>query len=386
MTTTSEVIVSQLREIVLKKLTRAAAGLRRRHWSSNSATGPDRGRAPLAALCYVGDSSNPFHTISQQQRQISTLLSDLGFAVDLYHCDKLVGLPRRDYDIVLGFGGSWRLLCRRNPSAIKILYCTEAPAFVTYINEMLAIRLAASGRPSITRSYRYYSDEDYVKADYYFQMGQLNVELLQSVLACDPRRVHFISTYGLGFDTHQIQKKTKANTFIWFGSAGAALKGLQLSIEAARHRPGIELLVAGCTENEFESCRSRPGNVRFLGRIEVPSPIFLDIMAKVGFLLLPTGAEGISTAVITCMYQGVVPITTRQANIKDGCIVLEAADLPSILRSIDFVTELNDEDFQARSTKASQIARTLYSPKQFRKSFEDALNEVLRPRTIEGSI
>jgi hypothetical protein len=369
--------MSQLYDLLWKEIKRKLVSLRAGQKFVSSKVNSNK----RAALCYLGEVKVENHTNVQQQHEMVSVLEGLGFSVDLYNnCQSVGGNGVVGYKLVIGFGDSWRKLADLNPTAILVLYCTEAPAFLTYINEYVAIKNARKDgikvNPLKTRAYRFYSDQDYARADYIFQMGRENMATVLSAMNIGKDRVKYIASYGIGEDLPYLQRNEKPVNYIWFGSAGSVMKGLYAAAKVFNEVKGPKLLVAGCPKSEFIDLGVESDWVIDVGTIKVPSDKFHDVMETVGFCVFPTGAEGISTALITCMYQGIVPITTKFANIESGYIPLDSASSDEIKRCLLESIDMTKEDYILQSKTSRDFAIKEYTTKKYISSFASALSSI----------
>jgi hypothetical protein len=369
--------MSQLYDLLWKEFKRKLVSLR----AGKKIVSSKANSSKRAALCYLGEVKVENHTNVKQQHEMVSVLEGLGYSVDLYNnCQGVGGNGVAGYKLIVGFGDSWRKLADLNPSAILVLYCTEAPAFLTYINEYIAIKDARKDGIKVnqlkTRAYRFYSDQDYARADYVFQMGRENMATVLSAMNIEKSRVRYIASYGIGEDLPYLQRSEKPENYIWFGSAGSVMKGLYAAAKIFNEVKGPKLLVAGCPKSEFIDLKVESDWVIDVGTIKVPSEKFHDVMKTVGFCIFPTGAEGISTALITCMYQGVVPITTRFANIESGYIPLGSTSADEIRGCLLESIGMNNEDYILQSKASRDFAIKEYTTEKYISSFAGALGSI----------
>lgn len=369
--------MNQLSVLVWKEIRNQLVGLKR---GANLPIYSTKSRTACTlrvAVSYLGATRDSFHTNSQQQSDIVRLFQARGACVDLFNNGDTLFLPKRDYHIVFGFGPAWRKLCRENKSSLKILYATEAPPFSFLINESRAERGISPRRNPIRRTYRFYKDEDYANADHIFQMGRLNIASLLSSTLIPSSAISYIATYGINTAEPYSRINSSPFSFLWFGSPGAILKGLAVSMQAIAQVADAKLYVAGCTPKEFECIPTKSSRIHFLGKLRIPSPQFQQVVSECSYVLLPTGAEGISTGVITCMYQGLIPIVTRMANIEQGVLILEDAELSTVRHAIEAAINTETSELRRLSMESRKAAFSLYTREMFLSSFELALNRAI---------
>lgn len=329
-----------------------------------------------ALLCYLGYKTITHHTNSMQQKALIEILKSRGYTVDLIANDSLP-VYNIKCDYLIGFGASWRKLAK-NTTAKKILYATEAPPFLAYLNEARAISKCEGGNKSnkkLQRTYKFYYDDDYLLADAIIQMGEFNSDLLKRIQAFEDTPIHTISSYGLGIDKSKTKQHIKRG-FLWFGSHGAIHKGLDKVIAAFRDLPHIDLYVAGCSLADFQSFNPTK-NVIYEGVVDVSSDRFDKIANACISCILPSASEGLSTATITCMYQGLIPIITKETNIKCPDAIFIRNTVPEIKSAIEFIYEIGDSKLKEISENVQLFAINNYSNNSFRETIEIAIDNIL---------
>lgn len=328
------------------------------------------------AICYIGEAWGGGHSNFVQQGIIANSFKELGYTVDVYENECFpFWVEEGRYDIVFGFGVSWRYLIGRNKKAIKVLYGTEAPPFFSYVNECFAIKRSGGG---VRRSYRYYVDDDYLNADWVLQMGGNNCALVRMVYPNLKFSTLEVSTFGI-FPLEKRVKKNNSKKFIWFGSSGVVHKGLDLYIQCAIKNPNLKFYVAGCSKKEFDSLTFGfdGGNLEYVGFLDVTSVDFLRFMDSVSFLVLPSASEGISTAVITCMYAGLIPIVTKAVNVECNEARWVLPNFWDLDKEIKICAEMSDIDFVKNSVACQDFSYENYSVSAFENSIKSAVSKVM---------
>lgn len=333
------------------------------------------------ALCYLGDKKHGNHTNFEQQKILVDILRLRGYVVDVFQNGDLVYSKKNYYKYIFGFGESWRILCKKNSDAIKILYCTEAPPFFSFINEYKAIVrfkklwIKSNNTKILCRTYRFYRDEDYCNANYIIQMGELNTKILKDINIINPTNLFTIGSYGLGIQKSRIKNK-KTNTFIWFGSSGVVHKGLDLVLKYFLDNPELELIVAGCKKQDVKSWIISTKNITFVGIVDVESLVFEEIMNKSSFCILPSASEGISTAIITCMYQGLIPIISIETNICSPEIIWIEPTIDSLENGINIALNIKESEYLVKSELIRNFAIRNYNKKKYSDTIKQSINAI----------
>ena len=138
------------------------------------------------------------------------------------------------------------------------------------------------------------------------------------------------SFYSKDLVRENVLKQKESNKFIFFGSScGLIHKGLDLVLGALEEFGDIDLdiQVMGKIDNEKEVVSTlreqlKHKSIRLIGWVDIGSKKFMNIFKKASFCLLPTCSEGQSESVITCMANGIIPITTKMSGVDldEKCI------------------------------------------------------------------
>lgn len=229
----------------------------------------------------------------------------------------------------------------------------------------------------LERAYNFYFDDDYLEADAILQMGDLNYHILKKIQAFSDTQIFSISSFGLGITLDKPNRISYTEkSFIWFGSHGVTHKGLDKVIEAFRELPELTLYVAGCSDKEFS--RLNPtNNTKHAGMLDVRESEFISLTNKCMAFILPSASEGISTAAITCMYRGLVPIVTPEVNIDMTYAIQIENSIPSIIEAARKTSSLEDKDLLLISTNVRLNAIEKYNENKYRTSIKDALEVIL---------
>lgn len=250
-----------------------------------------------------------------------------GYCVDVITCasDAIISnVVNERYDIIFGSGEPFYCVALQNPNAKKIIYLTEA-APRTYIgNEIERLSYYYNRhhiRKQPIRGGKFYSDEQISIADMGIVIGNEWTKSTFNYFHKLP--IKKIKPTGLKnsrfcFDTIHPSK----NNFLWFGSNGAILKGLDILLDAFTELPECNLYICGLPSKEMDILNAYKSqkNIHLVGYVNVQSQEFLNIVSKCMFDIFPSGGEGMATSVLTCMRHGMIPVVTKETgvDVDDG--------------------------------------------------------------------
>jgi hypothetical protein len=296
-----------------------------------------------------------FH--GHQNRQETLIIEEVIQELDLSYIfndyNKPLNFKNRKFDIVFGIEPNFNKICIKNPKAIKIYYATGA--YYKHQN-MMIINRTNTFREKYRTNYpfrRLVNEHNSCEiADFIFQIGsRFTIETYPEHLRNKILIVNQTSHVFKNINIDQKIKVTSKKDYIWFGSSGTILKGLDLVVEYFLSNQIYNLHIVGPIEEEFLSVfrdkLKEAKNIFIYGFLDVESEEFLDLANKCTFLIFPSGSEGAPGSVINLQKLGVIPITSRWAScdkITDLGYVLKDLNISSIDEAIQWSQLLSAED------------------------------------------
>ena len=201
------------------------------------------------------------------------------------------GAINDDYDYVIGFGPAYRKAIQLNPQAKSVLYLTEKPPYYSLQKESERIAYLYERhriKAKINRSGLFFNDEDIVNADYIIMMGREGDENL-----LPDKNVYLLSPTGLKCDNYTLEKKNfdqAKKHFLWMGSRGAVLKGLDILYDAFSVAPNFVLHVAGLDSVDRRILsKIKPANVIDHGYLQIGTAYANKVFDDCAFFLFQIG-------------------------------------------------------------------------------------------------
>lgn len=316
----------------------------------------------------------------------------LGYAVDATWFGGPFPSKLDDYDVVFCLhDGLARMADRLSPDARKIMLLTGSSA--DYQNRRERERLAAlatrRGGACVTRR----------------QIENVDRELESLSLADDcllQGNAHTRSTYAAFLHAKTIlvpvtgaaetspSKSSRAyegpRHVLWHFGIGAIHKGLDLAVEVFLRNPDwtLEVVSQACGEADFlavygEEIR-KAGNIRLHG-FEFPSSRrFHEIAQRCVAFLGTSCSEGTSTACITSLQHGLVPVVTRDCglDLEPGLgAMIETESVESIERALAQVLDLPADELARQGRLARKRAAESHSRSSFAHSMRSVLERLL---------
>lgn len=174
--------------------------------------------------------------------------------------------------------------------------------------------------------------------------------------------------------------------YLWFGGSGAVHKGLDLVIEAFSKMPELRLHIIGPIEqeNDFVNAYMREltecRNIVTHGYLFPSEERFRAVTEKVVGFILPSCSEATSTAAITCMQYGLIPIVSRDCGIDitpERGILLNECTISEITTAIQSLASMETNRLKMMAGAAQSYAADNHSRKQFSLQMEAVFQELI---------
>lgn len=341
-------------------------------------------------LCYLDYSrtvrelrQNFGHTNRQEMMQMIKVCIDNDWRIDVCGCNDSYAREqiREDYyDYILGFGENFRYAKEKNPKALAIIYMTENPYDVSCEKETqrLTYFKERTGRTFyLERTGVYYQKDDEKKADAviclgdekYFPQDKKVIRIWPSALK-NP-------TFELDFS----EKKT--TNFMVYGTDGFVHKGNDILVEIFAKHPEWNLYLCGArgAEKAKEAGYQLPPNVHAVGFVDTLSDQFNEIVGKCCYLLLPSCSEAPSTAVLTGMRHGMLPVVSRGIGLDELGAYLEYFSDYHIETVEPVLTKLAAQGVDAcglpeKSRRVMEYADMHYKLSDYTEGLQEALRQI----------
>lgn len=336
---------------------------------------------------YYNTNVNRNHTNQIESQQIVKVLSELDFCIDLTSCMNDLALDiigNKSYDYILGLGDIFYEMCKRNPKAIKILYATENPPWISTPKELERINYfyERTGRKEvITRSNIFYKREHFEDIDFCITLGEIKY-----YNDCLFKTYRMYPTF-LENKKFKLTYRGKCNkNFLWFGSNGAIHKGLDILIDIFKKQKDYNLYICGMSDRDKKIIDWKHNNIINLGRVDVYSEEFIKIINECDYLLFPSCSEATSTAVLTVMRHGVIPIVTEGIgfdSFSDKCILLNDFKKEYIE---DLILKQISNDYNEIYDMRNNIidfTKKKFNITEFTKSFELIMRDIIKQTCIQ---
>jgi len=345
-------------------------------------------------ICYIIEPfvkmpNHIFHLNYLEALEIAKVFSHLHYNVDVVDYKYKGTVDYSKYSVIFGFGKVFddSQDCM-SPTQTRIFYATEAsPDFaITEEKKRLDYFYLRHGIsfPLERDLGRTFSESSLSKCNAIFSVGNYYIAHTYEYLN---KNIHLVSVSGLHFfepknmSDKTLMEKTK-NNFLWFGGVGSIHKGLDICLETFSKIPHAHLYIAGPVRNEFFEIYKNEfalDNIHYLGILNTQSNEFQDICNKCVFSILPSCSEACSTAVITTMYMGLIPVVTSGTGIDIDPFgyLIESVNIEDMIPFINHLCTINTNKLMEQSNEACNYSRNSHSLASFSVTMETAIMSVL---------
>ena len=347
---------------------------------------------PEAARLGPGAIDERGHTSLWECRAIVEILEEMGRRVDVVRWDDDTFVPEREYEAVLDIHRNLRRLA--GPGSRKLFHVSGSDPRFSNAAERRRLEELAERRGVRLAPRRSFAADDVevfhgnlAAADTVTLLG--NEATLRTFPAEIRERVRRIPVSGSRLATVRDPRSAAfGREFLWFGGAGAVHKGLDRVLEVFARRPDLRLHVVGpyLQETDFVEAYRRELSLPQVvshGWMSPSSSAFAQLARHVSAFLHPSCSEGASTAAVTCMQFGLLPVLTPESglDLPEGTgFLLPDASLSAIEAAVQRVLDLPREELRERTARTQAHASATYSREAFTGAMRAVLREALAPR------
>lgn len=328
----------------------------------------------------------PQHTNQVEAPIMAKVLSDKGYDVDIINTQYTKKLDLDRYDLILGFGPRFDEACyNRRKGSLAICYLTESSPYFSNPAELKRLRDLEKRHQYLPRperlSTRLLDLAALMRADSAICLGnQQTVSTYKDMF----HRIYPLNVTGFSDFPFPALHKTypeNAKNFLWYGGAGPIHKGLDLCIEAFRSLPDLHLSIVGELTDEFyglyKADIENAENISYHGFLQKDSIAFRQISEQCGFCLVPSCSEGQSTAVITTMFSGLLPVCTKEIGIdvvEAGGFLIEDIRIDRLTALIRKLSMIDENDLFARQQKVYHYATEKHTTESYAQDLSTILD------------
>lgn len=322
------------------------------------------------------------HTNRLELYQIIRYFIIRDYIVDVcasYDLSSLENIRRHKYDVVFGLGEVFRSVAKET-DAFRVLYLTENPYNISYVREKERIDylFERTGKKiGFQRTGKFFKKDDEKMADAIICFGD---EKLLEETNFPVKRILPSMFFNKDFSDYSKRKKTN---FLVLGTDGFVHKGNDLLIEVFNKHPEWDLYMCG---NDVVSIVRELGytlneNIHDCGYVDVASDAFVELAEKCMFIVLPSCSEAASTAVMTGMCHGMIPIIMKGNGLDEltqYCEFFADYRVKNIEKKISELMDKPLDELVLKGKEIREYAKEAYSLQKFAKDFAKIFDGIIK--------
>jgi glycosyltransferase involved in cell wall biosynthesis len=309
-----------------------------------------------------------------------------GYAVDVIDCMNAKFVPRDRYEVFLDCRFNMERLTPLLPKeCLKIFHIDISHMLFRNAAECQRV-LAVQQRRGVTLQYRRFETPnlgiEYADCAtvYGNRFTQDTFSYAGKPMYRVPLSISFLYPWPEAKDFEVCRRR-----FMWLGSSGLVIKGLDLVLEAFAGMPEFHLIVCGPVsgEKDFERVYSRElyslPNIKTAGWVDIGSPQFIDMMRTCVGLVYPSGSEGGCGSALVALAGGLIPILSYESSVDvyDFGVILPSSSVSEIRKAVTALARLPAAELQAMARKGWEYARENHSRDRFAREWRRVLDAIL---------
>lgn len=333
-----------------------------------------------------------WHQNRREQIIIGKVFTEFGYNVKIAQYTELGECDDRKYDIIFGIEPCFLEMCKKAPHALKIYYGTTAyPKFYATalkkrIDEFNSTHNASLLYSRVEEGTSYCGGADV--ADIIFQIGTpFTLATYPHELRSKIRLINQSSNFYAQYDSNRKHRDVCQKDFLWMGSAGSILKGLDIVLDFFIQHPEFNLHVVGDIDKEFkefyEPTLKACKHIKFYGFLSTSSELFASVAYRCAFNIFPSCSEGSPGSVNTTMNMGIIPILSQVAafpEINNYGFMLKNLSVTAIEEAVEWASSLTPERFHTLIDRNKAFAQSTWNLERFESEFRSLLKQAIESK------
>lgn len=334
------------------------------------------------------DRGDVTHSHVLECRWLAEELDRRGYTVDVVAWNFKRKPQYRKYDVLVGFGEVIEKAFAVSNRPLVIRYATGSD--FRFQNTQAMKRLQSTGQEEKLKTSIRLAEAwplSVSEAEVLLVIG--NQVTLQTYAAFRSEALYGVPVPAFQF--HDYQEIIKSKNFeqakkniLFINSAGFVHKGLDLVLEAMKQFQDVTLHICAPMHEEkdfaevFRNELNQP-NIQVHGFVDMSSEAFKNILMTCGFIILPSCAEGQSSAVVNAVVNGgLIPVITKEAglDITDEIIEISDTTIPAVSKAIEKAGNLAPEDIKTRSMRLAERFAKEHGEPAYKEALKPAFNHI----------
>lgn len=328
------------------------------------------------------DKRFDLHQNYRQSRQITELLIQRGYHVEVVQYNDRDFIPSDSYDLVIAHPGA---CADRLRTLTKTGYrlCIRTGRHADFVDQAVGERFTLlEERRGHSLNWEKDVESDLVYEAYdaiacFDANGTTAATFSEVGIPVYPFRNYANPMIG------QIKKKSKNEVkgFLYLAGHLHILKGLDWLIESFAQRPELHLYICGRIPDELKQIYHEElalPNIHAMGFVSLVSKKFRHIQRETAWYVSPSASEGCSGAVLDSMAAGLIPIITEECGVDTHGvgISMQTPSLELLGETLDTAAEMSAAEVVKHSLHAREVIENCYQPQHFSDDWNRILDQV----------
>ena len=327
-----------------------------------------------------------YHTSYWECHEIAETFLRKGYAVDVIKWENKTFVPKKKYDFFIDMHHNLERLAPLLGSACKkILHIAICHWIVNNTAEYQKLKRVYEKRGVALKPRRVLEPTLNIEnADLATVLGN---KFTQDTYRYAGKPIHQIPiSVTVLIDNPKRDYSKAKNNFLWIGGGGAALKGLDVTLEAFAAMPDKKLFICGgvSSEQDFQQAYWKElyqtPNIVYLDRVDVGGEKFKEVVKECAFVLYPSTSEGQAGSIVQAMHAGLIPLISYQTgvDVHDFGKILPDNSLETVTAEIKAISALPEQTLEQMGRKTWEFVRTHHTRETFSAAYEKFATDVLR--------
>jgi glycosyltransferase involved in cell wall biosynthesis len=328
------------------------------------------------------------HTMYWESAEMVRQLNEAGYVVDYYDINSKATINWDRYSLVIDERNHLSSIpASRRAGLTKIYYCTGNHWLFQNMAELQRIQSFQQRHGIYVSAERQvaaiYSDE---VADY---MTHFGTPFQLQLFDARPQKhlLDISAVYEPDFRPKNLDQARR--NFLWLGSGGLVLKGLDLAVEAFIQTPDLHLYIAGHAEREtrfwswLKPLLDKHPNLHYLGWTDVGSQSFAELAHSCVGTVYVSSTEGGPGSVAQLAHFGLIPVVTETAAVRvaeaHGTVIRSQDPATIVAHTVAAVRELADlpaPQLHERTRQVHDFARQHHTRAAYAHTFQQLLHKI----------
>lgn len=327
------------------------------------------------------------HPNYYEAKAIVSVLNNLGYDIDVVFFSNEKFNKFEKYDLIIGLGDCFDnsiIKCKNN--AVRIYYATGANFIDSFENEVKRWIDLYDKKGTVISPSRFGMPKNLQLAIQSMKRvdGIITVggEWCASTYSMWGKKIYQVGVIPFmhysNMDMNRDISECK-NNFLWLGGKGLVHKGLDIVLETFSRLPDHNLYIACNYEKGFFEKyinELNMENIHYMGFINTSSEKFFELSNRCAYTIGASCSEGTCTSIVTCMYTGLIPVTSKESDIDYGYKIEECSS-KAIIEMIHKLDEMTDKEVEEKMKESYQFVNNNYSVEAFQEKFNNALINIL---------